>query len=120
VGGGDREIALACVFPTAAVPDKELRITHPPLRADIAAWHDRFYDDVQGNLGAITGTIHHLWHGDPANRSYTERHAIFDRFAFDPTRDIELDPNGCWSWAPGRDDLARAVGDYFASRKEDG
>ena len=120
IGGGDREIALACVLATADVPDKELRITHPPLRADVAAWHDRFYDAVRGDLGAIPGAIHHLWHGEPANRSYTERHAILDRFNFDPHADIVLDENECWAWAAGREELALAVQDYFTSRKEDG
>ncbi len=120
VGGGDREIALACVLPTAKVPDKLWRIHNAGLRADIAPWHDAFFADVNGRLGGIDGAIHHLWHGDPANRSYEVRHEILEKYAFDPQADLVSDENGCWKWAPGREALADAIKGYLTSRKEDG
>ena len=66
------------------------------------------------------GVIHHLWHGSSAQRNYVDRHAILVEHDFDPERDIVLDPEGCWAWAPGREALAKAVADYFDSRGDGG
>ncbi len=120
VGGGDREIAFAFSRPRAEIPDKDLRIRHGKLREHISAWSDRMHADVRGDLSYLRGAIRHLWHGDAKHRGYTERHEILRRHDFDPERDIELDDNGCWRWAPGTEELAAEVKRYFASRKEDG
>jgi hypothetical protein len=120
VGGGDREMALAFILPSHAVPSAELRIRAPRLRAHIERWHDAVYHDVRANIGFIPGAIHHIWHGEPASRNYEDRHSLLDSHDFDPEQDLELDEAGCWRFTPSAQPLARRVADYLGSRKEDG
>jgi hypothetical protein len=120
LGGADRELALAFVLPTCEVPERELRIRHHRLRDHIARWHDEVYGDVRGDVSFLPGTILHLWHGDPRNRGYIDRHSILERHDFDPERHIVIDAGGCWCWGEGTDALAADVRTYFASRREDG
>ncbi|MCB9506503.1 MAG: hypothetical protein H6697_02415 [Myxococcales bacterium] len=120
IGGGDRELALAFVRASAQVPDSEVRIRHPRLRSHVSAWHDAVFADVRANVGALPGTVHHYWHGDSRNRRYADRHEILERFDFDPERDLEVDAEGCWRFAPTAAPLAEAVAGYLSSRREDG
>jgi hypothetical protein len=41
-------------------------------------------------------------------------------FAFDPSNDIALDPDGCWRWNSDKKPLHTFVRGYFESRNEDG
>jgi hypothetical protein len=83
-------------------------------------WAQRFYGDVQGNIGGIDGRVCHLWHGDLPNRRYGGRHADFANIAFDPVTDISRDSNGLWQWSGERPDLEAFARAYFDSRREDG
>jgi hypothetical protein len=120
VGGGDREMALAAAYPPGAIPSDLIRIHHGRLRDDLAAFHEKLYPMVAGKVGHLPGTLHHLWHGDPTNRSYENRHAILEKHDFDPRADIALDADGCWAWSTNKAALVEAVTAYFDSRREDG
>lgn len=120
VGGGDREFALAIAYAPGKIPSRQIKNPNPRLRADLSRWHARIYPLVGEQIGYRPGVIHHLWHGSSEQRGYVDRHAILIEHGFDPERDIVLDSEGCWAWAPGRDALAKAVADYFDSRRDAG
>lgn len=118
IGGGDRTLicaALGCW--EDAVSSLQLL---PAQAAHYEAWAKPFYEAVRGNVGAIPGRIFHLWHGDIADRRYTERHSRLAALSFDPAVDLVRDTNGLWKWAPKRLDAAGFMAEYFASRHEDG
>lgn len=76
---------------------------------------------MQGlKVGFVEGDVHHLWHGQRANRRYTTRHRILNRHLFDPWADIGLDRFGALHWTSRKPELHAEVREYFASRKEDG
>jgi hypothetical protein len=118
VGSGDR--ALAC----AGYGRYQDAISHLRLNGARAShyldWAQRFYGEIQGNIGGIAGRLYHLWHGDLSHRGYRDRHANFANMAFDPTTDIWRDSDGILQWASERSDLETLARTYFASRREDG
>jgi hypothetical protein len=83
-------------------------------------WAARTYQVVQGKIGAISGTVYHLWHGEMADRQYMPRHEILMSHDFDPRQDIALDQYGCWKWNSEKPLLHKAVSDFFKQRQEDG
>jgi hypothetical protein len=117
VGSGDR--ALSCT--AYGRPDNPIVVTRMNAcqKAHFLRWAEPFYHDVQGNVGCVGGRLYHLWHGDPKNRRYRERHEAFSAYAFDPEVDIVVNSSGAYDWADGRRDLAEFARSYFASRQED-
>jgi hypothetical protein len=83
------------------------------------AWAVPFHQAVRGHVGFTAQTVFHLWHGRLSKRSYGERYDGFDRFAFDPYKDIRLAGNGCWSWATDKPEMHEQVRRFFSGREED-
>lgn len=84
-------------------------------------WADRTRELVEGRLGYIPGTLLHLWHGDLADRRYTDMNNQFMTFDFDPDRHLALDENKLFVWseeAPKR--LQDWADKFFWIRREDG
>jgi hypothetical protein len=84
------------------------------------AWAQRARQASGGRLGAIAGSMLHLWHGETADRSYGTRHEILRRHRFDPLRDLSISPGGMWRWNSARPQLHADVAAYFGARREDG
>ncbi len=82
-------------------------------RAHYGAWASRFYEDVRGRISFVEGDLLHLWHGDLAGRRYKERYEGFQRFDFDPERDLALAPNGVWRWNSDKPELHDFVKRHF-------
>jgi hypothetical protein len=62
----------------------------------------------------------HLWHGTMANRNYGGRYQMLIGNSFDPARDLIREQGRPLRWADPGGALAKAVGEYFFSRREDG
>ena len=120
VGGADSEMALAFHYAPGHVPDERRRISHPGLICHINEWHKRVHHLVQKRITFRRGVIHHLWHGDTAQRNYGDRHAILTDHSFDPESDLEIDDQGCWRLREQTHPLKQAIRGYFESRREDG
>lgn len=118
LGSGDRAILCAALgefdHAAQALQMNARRFEH------YLAWARPYFDSVGGGVGHIQGRIFHLWHGDPYDRKYAERHRCLDKFSFDPFTDIAVDRNGCWRWNSDKRDLHEIVRRYFESRNEDG
>lgn len=118
LGSGDR--AMAC----AAFGRFDDAIYTARLAASRArhylAWAKPFHTSVGGRIGCVAGALHHLWHGDLADRQYVERHVGLAMIDFDPQHDIRVDVNGTWAWASDKPHLHQFVREYFAIRQEDG
>ncbi len=72
----------------------------------------------------MPGEVVHLYHGTRQKRQYVERYRIFHDHAYDPVRDVEIDPEtGLLQWSAAarerKPDLVRRVAEYFARRRED-
>jgi hypothetical protein len=82
------------------------RLDHPtlscypePVRQHLSEWQARIWPGVQGQLGAVAGTLRHLDHGPFRERRYRERIRWLEEFRFDPERDLVLRDNGLLGWS---------------------
>ena len=48
------------------------------------------------NVGVMSGTIFHAWHGKKTGRGYNAKHAILAKLGFDPLRHLKRDSQGLW------------------------
>ncbi|WP_353228399.1 hypothetical protein [Novosphingobium sp.] len=55
-----------------------------------------------------------------ADRNYAGRYRILVDHGYDPQRDLVQEPGQPLRWAKPDHPLAKAVGDYFFARREDG
>lgn len=117
LGSGDRAIACAAYGKfedaIAQVQLNDAQTVH------YLSWARPFYEDVRGEVGFIDATAFHLWHGNPENRRYRQRHVDFRQFEFNPFTDMSINGDGCWALASGKDALQLYVEEYFAARRED-
>jgi hypothetical protein len=117
-GGGDRAILCAalgrfdsCVR-SHSMSDRGVE--------HYRAWGERFYAEVGGKIGHVSGPVFSLWHGANESRQYEERHRQLAKYDFDPFSDIALGANDCWHWNSAKPGLHQHLKDYFLSRDEDG
>lgn len=105
-------------------PEMERRFSYwlarmsPELRIEILAHAARVRSAFPSEIGRVDREVVHLWHGSRSNRQYAERDVLLSDFI--PNRELTRDSNGFFQWANSTSPRARAVADYFASRREDG
>lgn len=118
IGGADTVLLGAAYgVPEIVVDDKHMSAAQ---RDHYTRWAAGFYADVKGQVGAVDGEIHHLWHGDLVNRRYSLRHEDLAHHDFDPHTDIRLGAEGAWRWASDKPALHALLRDYFRNRQEEG
>jgi hypothetical protein len=85
----------------------------------LAAWADRAFKTVKGNVGHVPGTALHHWHGKTRDRGYDRRWDIMTTHNFDPDQDLITDTQGMLRWSGKNPWLAKAIRSSLASRHED-
>lgn len=119
VGSGDHYFAHAVVGEID-------RTTNPKFHPNYNKWLRQYAENsdyfVKRNVGYVTNTVRHLWHGSKQSRGYNWRGKILIENQFDPETDLTRDVSGLWRLVVRtprqmklRDDLRM----YFRSRKED-
>ena len=126
-GGADHLMAHAFAGDYATSPCVERLLgTDTPLRSRFERWARAAHDDLPratGStpaIGAVPGTVLHLWHGDTANRRYVARNRELVALGFDPERDLRREAGGAWSWSGANPAVSSALDRYFTARREDG
>ena len=118
VGGGDTVFVCAALgCPEAAIAAHEMNAAQ---QAAYLRWARPFHAEVQGHVSHVPGVLHHLWHGDMADRQARQRHQRLAPHGFEPTIDLAQGSHGAWRWATDKPSLKSYVHDYFWSRHEDG
>jgi hypothetical protein len=120
LGSADRNMA-AGLFGFA---EKTIDPTFAPAyRAAILQWQYLAEKNIRRNVGQVSGTILHHWHGKKLQRGYTSRWKILSKYQFNPITDLARDSQGLWQLVDHGD--ARSIGlrdeirAYFRSRNED-
>jgi hypothetical protein len=111
IGGGDKLIVGAA---SGRYREAASRMS-PRQQQHYQAWAKPLYDSVQGQISYVDGDLLHLWHGDLTDRRYVERQDGFERFHFDPDRDIKRNADGVWQWNSDKPELHAYVRKYFES-----
>lgn len=120
IGGGDLMMAHAFVG-QASSPCLTRRLgPGTSHHRHYHAWSGRVVAASGPQVGLVPGRILHLWHGEPANRRYFDRHLDLRSRAFDPKTDLRIGSSGCWEWTHANPELEAWVAGYVTNRREDG
>jgi hypothetical protein len=115
-GAGDHHMACALIGHGRNSVPKDI---HPNYMKLVLQWEARALEAVAGNIGFVSGTIFHHFHGHKADRKYVSRWDILKSNDYDPEVDVTRDSQGLWRLRGNkpklRDDLKR----YFRERNED-
>lgn len=119
VGGADVPIAHAFLGDEDFWQGRNFYCRHltPAAMGDIAQWSRAVDQAIGGSVAFTPGRALHLWHGSIGSRSYIARLQILLDNAFDPTQDVRIDADGCWTWCSDKPQLHQQVETYFAARR---
>ena len=119
LGSSDRHMCCAWI---GAVDWSYHGDVHGNYKKWLHKWQAIAEKNIKRNVGYISQTIRHAWHGRKADRGYSSRWKLLVKHQFDPETDLRRDVSGLWlltSDTPRqirmRDDFRR----YFQSRNED-
>ena len=116
LGAADHHMALAL----AGKVERSIPATLTAgYRRPLVAWQRRAGQHIAGNLGVLSGTIEHQWHGQKAKRRYIERWDVLAKYDFDPETDLRRNTHGVLELAGNKPELRRAMESYFRQRDED-
>lgn len=92
-GGGDWHMAHALVEKTEGMMRNDL---HHDYQKIVMQWYWRCHTHIRRNVGAMSGSIFHHWHGKKAQRGYNVKHQLLAKLGFDPLRHLKRDSQGLW------------------------
>lgn len=82
-------------------------------------WEDRAVRAGNYNLGYVSQTIEHNFHGRKQDRGYQSRWAMFLKHNFDPSTDLKRNSYGVLEFSGNKPELIRLWDNYLRERKED-
>jgi hypothetical protein len=116
LGAADHHMALCLINKgRESVPGK----VHPNYMSKVMQFQTRCLRHIKLNIGYVTGTILHYWHGKFKDRKYIERWDILTENNFDPEVDIKRDWQGLYILEPDSYMLRDGIRRYFRQRNED-
>ena len=116
LGAGDHHMALALVGAVRSSTPKDLAASYYRI---LDQWEQRALYHINHNIGYVSGTIEHFWHGKKADRKYVDRWKILTDNDFDPDMDIKYNPYGVIELSGNKPELSRQIDQYFRARNED-
>ena len=116
LGSGDHHMALGLIG--RAQESYPGNISHDYKR-HVLRWQKRALSHINGNIGAIDGTIEHMFHGSKTNRKYQGRWDILTKNHFSPDDDLKRNIWGAWELEGNKPNLRRDMMRYFRQRNED-
>jgi hypothetical protein len=116
LGAGDHHLALALVNKVRqSVPGG----IHDNYLKPLIELERRAKQHIAGNLGYITGTIEHMWHGAKDLRKYIDRWNVLVKNKYDPEADIKRNTYGVIELAGTKPMLRADIDRYHRQRNED-
>lgn len=116
LGSGDRHMACGMI---GKVEHSYHADVHPNYKEICQEWQRRCETHCKRDVGYVSGTINHYWHGAKANRHYNDRWKILVDNKYDPYRDIYKDTQGLIVLDDGKLEMRDSIRKYFRSRQED-
>lgn len=119
IGSGDWHMAhglVGAMEPSAA----EHKLSR--YSAKLLEWQERAERWIKRDVGFVTGTVGHWFHGDKVDRRYGDRGRILIDNGYNPDVDIKYDSQGLIqleTWEPRQIVMRDKIRDYFRRRNED-
>lgn len=92
-GGGDYHMAWALVEHVETMMHPQL---HRNYKKMCMQWYYRCHTHIRRNVGCMSGTITHAWHGRKTGRGYGSKHSLLAKVGFDPLRHLKRDYQGLY------------------------
>ncbi len=94
-GAADWYMAWALV---SSAPGDVLKVipkgSHPNFVAKVLHWEALAHKHIRQNVGIMTGTLAHNFHGRKLDRKYMDRSKLLATLQFDPVKDLRYDWQG--------------------------
>lgn len=90
-GGADYHMAFALIGEVSKSVRKDC---HQAYKQRLMQWQKRAEKHIRRNVGCMTGTLQHMWHGKKMNRKYGNRHKLLAETRYNPNTDIKYDAQG--------------------------
>lgn len=119
LGSSDRHMACALISAVDQSRSEELSTGY---KMALKTWEERALRYVKKDVGFVSGTISHAWHGAKKNRGYSSRWNILIDQQFDPYTDLKRDAQGLYQLETHSDRqilLRDKIRSYMRSRNED-
>jgi hypothetical protein len=116
LGSGDFNMMYALIGEAESTIQRPLSDRYKSL---ILQWQERAERYIRRNVGYVSGTVLHHWHGPKTSRRYMDRWEILNETQFDPDVDLKRDWQGLWQLTDRSIVLRDRLRAYFAQRDED-
>jgi hypothetical protein len=116
LGSGDRHMACSLIGKVDYSYHKDVSDDYKNACAE---WQRRCDKHIKRDIGYVSGTINHFWHGSKANRGYSDRWKILVDHNYRPHFDTYRDTQGLLQLDDDRIELRDSIRKYFRSRHED-
>jgi hypothetical protein len=116
LGSGDRHMACAMI---GKVEHSFHKNVHPDYKAECFEWQRRCNKVIRKDIGYVSGTINHFWHGAKSDRKYNDRWKILVEHQFQPNSHAYYDTQGLLQLDEDQVALRDDIRKYFRSRFED-
>jgi GT2 family glycosyltransferase len=112
------------LFLTDAFYNKKMNFLYDPIpkkmKQDYLIWKKKTYKEIKSSVSYTPGNLFHLWHGEPKDRRYFDRHLILKESKFNPEKDIKVGKNKLFEWSSKKPRLHKDIEKYFFIRNEEG
>lgn len=109
-GGGDWHMSHALIEKTEGMMRNDL---HQGYKKLVNQWYHRCRTQVRLNVGTVSGTVFHHWHGKKIGRGYNAKHELLAGVGFDPARHLKRDAFGLYQLHDDRSDAYPALRDLM-------
>jgi len=116
LGSGDHHMACAYL---GMVKDSIHGGMHQSFKDYWQEWQARSERHIKRNIGYVSGSIDHYFHGPKRNRNYNNRWKILVDEQFNYHLDLKKDVQGMYMLTDRNIKLRDKVREYFRSRQED-
>lgn len=89
------------------------------LKDLLLEWEQRAEKHIRRNVGYVSGSLLHYWHGRKKDRKYNDRYRILIDHEYDPVYDLKRDSQGLWQLTDRSLGLRDHIREYFRTRNED-
>jgi len=115
VGGGDLVTLAAMTLNLSALFSN---ITFTPKHQDHMLQWAQSQNFKRCLIGFASNKLLHLWHGKLENRQYRSRFEILRDCNYDPSIDIQPDPEGALCFTHGSEQLKKRIEKFLCSRQD--
>jgi len=116
LGAADHHMAMALI---GRVHDSYPNNIEQSYKTPLLRWQARTLQHISRNIGYLSGTIEHGFHGPKRSRGYVDRWSVLIKNDFNPFADLKHNTYGLVELAGNKPKLRQDIDAYFRSRRED-